>query len=1060
MKMRRLIFSWFIAISILFSANLKAQESLVHTNPALDYKRAIELFGLEKYGAARHIFQSVIDENHSEQSLLRTNSEYYMSLCAIELFHKDADYLIDKFIFDHPEDPRINDLSYQMGKFQYRKKRYSKTINWLKKVDKSLLSDEDRLDYYFQLGYSYFVKEEYNKARVCFYEIKDVDSEYNSAANYFYSHIAYREGNYQTALNGFEKIKNDEMFEPIVPYYLTHIYHKKKDFKKITETAPELLKNSSPKRAPEIARIIGEAYFSTGEYSSAIPYLERYIKESSTYSKQDYYQLGYAYYKKKNYEKAIKNLEKVTSSKSEIAQYSYYYLADCYLQTDNKQKAHMAFDAASKMSYDKTIEEESLFNFAKLSFDMAYSPFNQTIITFNKFINKFPYSVHLDQAYDYLVKVYMATKNYGHALSSLDKIQDKNANIQKAYQRIALFRGFELYSSLDFKKAISYFNKSLEYGQINPDYKAQALFWKAESNYRLKNYKKSIEVYEDFLHAPRAISQEEYNVAHYNIAYAYFKNKDYNNAILWFRKYTTKDVGNNKRLGDSYARIADCYFVERNYADAIKYYDLAISLDISDTDYVTFQKAFSYGLMKQHDKKNWVLRNLVKDFPKSVYKVDALFELGKSYISLNYPEKAIESYNTIIEKFPQSSYAKKAYLQLGLAYYNQNENEKALEAYKTIVEKYSGTSEEKSALSGIRNIYLEMHNEDDYFTYIESIGGKTSITTSEKDSLTYSSAEKLYMQGDCVESANRFKKYIENFVDGAYLLNANYYKATCDMQNENTASALTSYNFIIKQPRNKYTEEALVQAGIINYNNKNYSDALENYVMLEAVADIKSNLLEARYGQMRCSFKLNKTDFAIEAANKVLISDKMPQEIINEAHFVLAKSYLSKDDMVSAINEFKHIDMLLKTNMGAEAKFRVIEILVEQNKLDEADNEIIEFNQKNTPHQYWLARAIIKLAEIYILKDDDFQARHTLKSIVEYYDNKTDGIINLAEEKLNEIKEREEAENLMEEVKDIELDFNKDENDIYDELFDENEESNPVDTTINKSQEPVNLELE
>ena len=1060
MKIKRLIFSCFIAISILFSANLKAQESLVHTDPALQYKRAVELFGLEKYGAARHIFQRVIDEKHSEQSLLCTNAEYFMSLCAIELFHKDADYLIAKFIFDHPEDPRINDLSYQMGKFQYRKKRYSKTINWLKKVDKSLLTDEDRLDYYFQLGYSYFVKEEYDKARVCFYEIKDIDSDYNAASNYFYSHIAYREGNYQTALNGFRKIKDDDMFSPIVPYYLTHIYHKKKDFEKITETAPELLKNSSPKRAPEIARIIGEAYFSTGKYSLAVPYLEKYISESSNYSKQDYYQLGFAYYKQKNYNKAIKNLEKVTKAKSELAQYSYYYLADCYLQTDNKQKAHMAFDAASKMKYDKTIEEESLFNFAKLSFDMAYSPFNQTIKTFNEFITRFPYSVHTDQAYDYLVKVYMATKNYGQALASLDKIQDKNANIQKAYQRIALFRGFELYSSLDFKKAISYFNKSLKYGQINPDYKAQALFWKAESYYRLKNYKKSIDVYNEFLHSPRAISQDEYNVAHYNIAYAYFKNQDYDNATIWYRKYTTKDVENNKRLGDSYARIADCYFVQRNYADAIKYYDLAISLKISDTDYVTFQKAFSYGLMKKHDKKNWVLRNLVKDFPNSVYKVDALFELGKSYISLNYPEKAIISYQTIIDKFSQSSYAKKAYLQLGLAYYNQNENEKALEAYKTIVEKYSGSSEEKSALSGIRNIYLEMHKEDDYFAWIETIGGKASISTSEKDSLTYSSAEKLYMQGDCDKSASHFKKYIENFADGAYLLNANYYKANCNMQNGDTSSALISYKFIIRQPRNKYTEEALVQAGIINYRNKDYATALENYVMLEAVADIKNNLLEARYGQMRCSFKLNKTDLAIEAANKVLISDKMPQEIIDEAHFVLAKSFLTKDDIVSAINEFKHIDMLLKTQMGAEAKFRVIEILVEQKKLDEADTEIVDFNQKNTPHQYWLARAIIKLAEIYILKDDDFQARHTLQSIVEYYDNKTDGIVNLAEEKLNEIKEREEADELMKEVKDIELDFNKDEDNNYNELFDENEETDPADTTINETPEPINLEIE
>ncbi len=1058
MKNRRIILACLIALNILISGSIIAQKSLVHTDSDQDYKKAIELFQNEKYGAARNIFQLVVEKYDDEQSLLKTNAEYYKSLCAIELFHRDAGFLIDKFIFDHPNDPRINDLYYQMGKFQYRKKKYSKTINWFKKVDKSLLNKEDRLDYYFQLGYSYFVKEEYDKARINFFEIKDIDSEYNAPANYFYSHIAYIEGNYQTALNGFEKIKDNEMFKPIVPYYLTHIYYKKNDFDEIKSTSPALLDQSTPKRAPEIARIIGEAYFQTGDYNKAIPYLERYKKESANYLKQDYYQLGYTYYKLGNFDKAITNLEKVVIGNSKLAQYSYYYLADCYIKTKDMQKAQMAFDAASKMDFNKTIEEESLFNFAKLSFEMSYSPFNQTIKTFNSFIQKFPYSDHLDQAYDYLVKVYLATKNYGQALASLEKINNKNENIEKAYQRVAFFRGIELFSSLEFKRAISFFNKSLKYGQINPEFNSQALFWKAESYYRLKEYPKSIDTYLEFLHSPRAIFQDEYNIAHYNLAYAYFKNKDYADAIIWFRKYTNKNSDATNTLSDSYIRIADCYFVQRNYADAVKYYDLAISMNLSDMDYATYQKAFSYGLLKKHDKKNWVLRNMVKDYPESGYKVDALYELGKSYVSLNNPEKALESYQLIIDNFPQSNYVKKAYLQKGLVYYNLNDNEHALEAYKKIVKNYSGTSEAKSALTGIRNIYLEMHREDEYFAYTESLSGNISISTSEKDSLTYSSAEKLYMQAEYAKAAEHFKKYINNFKDGSYLLEANYFKADCNLQNGDTLEALNSFNYIISKPRNRFTEDALVKAGKINYNNLNFSEALDNYQMLEAVADVKNNLLEARIGQMRCSFKLHQDSLAIIAANKVLISDKVPEEVINEAHFVLAKSFLNQNDMLSAINEFKHISEFLKTPMGAEAKFRVIEILVEQNKLDEAEQEIVDFNNKNTPHQYWLARAIIKLADIYVQRDDDFQARHTLQSIVQYYDNKNDGIIAMAEEKLNEIEEREEAGTMMNEVKDIELDFNKDKDENYNELFEEGKGTNNPDSLKTEKPQQGNLQ--
>jgi predicted negative regulator of RcsB-dependent stress response len=179
---------------------------------------------------------------------------------------------------------------------------------------------------------------------------------------------------------------------------------------------------------------------------------------------------------------------------------------------------------------------------------------------------------------------------------------------------------------------------------------------------------------------------------------------------------------------------------------------------------------------------------------------------------------------------------------------------------------------------------------------------------------------------------------------------------------------------------------------------------------------------------MRCNYQLKKVDAAIESANKVLISDKVPEEVTDEAHFILAKSFLSKEDLDQAINEFKYITDKTNTKEGAEAAFRVAEILVSKNKLDEAETEILEYNKKNTPHQFWLARSIILLSDVYVAKGDDFQARHTLESIVQYYDVTDDGIIQLARGKLDEILEREEAATLFKEVQDLQLNFdgNKD----------------------------------
>jgi hypothetical protein len=75
---------------------------------------------------------------------------------------------------------------------------------------------------------------------------------------------------------------------------------------------------------------------------------------------------------------------------------------------------------------------------------------------------------------------------------------------------------------------------------------------------------------------------------------------------------------------------------------------------------------------------------------------------------------------------------------------------------------------------------------------------------------------------------------------------------------------------------------------------------------------------------------------------------------------------------------------------------------------EKAEKEVFEFIDQNSPHAYWMAKIFLLLADVSVQKNDLFQARHTLISLLDYYTVKDDGIIELAKEKLKIVEELEE----------------------------------------------------
>jgi len=1009
--MRKISICLFI-VCLLFSGkftSLYAQHTAIYSNPDKNYRLATELFENEKFGAALQKFTSVIQQVNDPNSILQIDAEYYAAFCALELFHDDAEYRLLTFVKNHPDNPKAKQAYFQIGKFQYKQKDYSKAITAFEKVDVFNLNNEEFGEFYFKEGFSYYKTNNFEKAKADFYKIKESDSGYAPSANYYYAHIAYLEKNYETALQGFKELTSNETFKNIVPFYIVQIYYIKGDYEALLQTALPILDNEKSKKIPDIARLVGEAYYKTGKYNEAIPYLEMYEdKTRSRVSPAEKYQLAYAYYKTAHYDKAITLFQDVTYNSDSLAQNACYHLGECYIKTNQKQFARNAFYSAFKMPFYKNICEDALYNYAKLSYELGKNPFNEAIKSLKLYINQYPDSPRVDELYIYLVNLFISTNNYKDAFTSLENIKVKDDKLQAAYQSITYNRGVELFNEGKYSDAITLLKKSLTltYDKLLI---ANARYWVGDAYYRSGDYDEALANYRTFLLLPSAYNSEMYGLANYNIAYVHFKKKNYDEASIYFRKYLTgKTKKDPKFTNDTYLRLADCYFINKKYNDALENYDKVIASGIADMDYALYQKSLVLGAQGNMKKKVATLEELTSNYKRSSYQGNAQYELGVTYLVTNSLEDAMRCFKNIVSELPRSPFARKAKLKIGMIYYNNNQNELALQSLRDVVDNHPGTPEAKEALITIKNIYIDMNRVDDYFAYTKKVP-YSDVSSSEQDSISYIAAENLYMNGDCQASSEDFDKYIIHFPQGSFIVNANFYKAECEYKNNHPENALKGYEFVISQPAGKFTESSLLNAASIHYSLKNYPAALNEYRRLNESAEYKSNVIEALTGLMRCYYSLQKYDTAIFVSEKLLGQEKIQDNLSNEANLTIGLASLATNNLTLAKEQFMSVSKNSLNETGAQAKYNLAYILYLQENYPEAEKTVFELTEKFSSFDYWVAKGYILLSDVYVKMNNRFQAKQTLQSIIDNYEG--EDLKKEATEKLYSIIEQEKNAN-------------------------------------------------
>ncbi len=1001
MTLKNTVLLW---IAICFGLQLKAQQSAAYTNDLVDYQKALTLYNNQQYLASQSLFGAV--KKTADDEVLQSDCAYYIANCAVRLNQQNADKLVEDFVKTYPTSPKRNTAFVDVADYYFENSKYAYARKWYAKVNEDALSHREMQEFNSKNGYSAFAAKQYKEAKKYLSRVEN-SQEYGAQAKYYIGFMAYEGDDYDAANAYFDQVSDQERYKEKLSYYQADLNFKLGKFERSIELAKDRLPTSDENEVSELSKIIGESYFNLGKYAEAIPYLKAYKGKkgkrdrTAKWNNIDYYQLGYAYYKQKDYENAISEFNKIIGGKDATAQNAYYHLGESYIYLDKKQEALNAFRNASQMTYDLKIQEDAWLNYAKISYEIG-NPYQSAPQVLASYLDKYPKSSYKDEIETLLIDSYITSKNYKEALKLL---QGKNSFENKvAYQKVAFYRGVELYNEGKYLEARNLFSESLKEPR-DDKYTARATFWKAETDYNLANYEDALIGFKEFEQQAISKSTPEFENIDYNLGYTYFKLKNYKQASHYFSQFVATKKDDKVRLNDAYLRLGDAYFVSSDYNDAIKAYNDANKLGEIDSDYAFFQKALSAGYIGQASKKIAELEQFIIDYPNSKLRDDAMYELGNSYVKANETDKAIQMYNRLNTEYKMSSFVPKSLLRQGLVYYNSSKSEQALNKFKKVAADYPNTPEANQAVSTARLIYIDLGRVNDYASWVKTLD-YVEVSDSDLENATYEAAEKQYLDNNTDKAISQFNGYISQFSNGAHLLQAHFYVAQLYYKKGLAANAEPHYKYVVEAPQNEFTEEALLRLSQFYLEAKNFNLAMPLLHRLEQEANFPQNVVFAQSNLMKANYQLGKYKEAVSYAEKVLANSKIDNKIEADAHLIIARSAMKTGDEAKAKTNYAKVETVATGETAAEALYYNAYFKNKDQKFEASNNVVQKLAKDYSGYKYFSAKGLVLMAKNYYALNDAYQATYILESVIENF-KEFDDVVSEATSELDRIKAEE-----------------------------------------------------
>ncbi|THH41037.1 tetratricopeptide repeat protein [Neolewinella litorea] len=985
----------------LLTTTVMAQATTVYTEAWRTFKQAEDHRQKNLLDKAQREYAEVatmlLPVHQPEAELLRIQAELNVAKLAVRLGKSDGEKLILDFVRRYQPDPIANAALLEIANFYFEENQLKKAVEYYEMVPTDMMNSEEQAEVHFRLGYANFVQKDFEAAKRYFQFSRNVQGKYYYPTNYYLGIIQFFEGNYEVAVNQFRIAEKSPEYASYIPYYLAQIYFAQRRYDELIALAAPLLEQggSGLRNRQEMEQLLGQAYFERGEYALARPLLESYAKGNRRLREEELFQLGFSQYQTQDYVQASKTFREISGQNTAVGQSANFYLGDIALRTGDGVGARTAFAAAGRQTFDPELQQEALFNYAKLSYELGYPADAITAI------EQIPAeSAFYTQGQTLLSDVFTTTQDYQRVLNILESMPNRSPQLDEAYQRAALYRGLELLGQGELVQSKALLESSLQ-RPVNASYRAQALYWLADLANRQGDYATSINLTNQFLTLAKTVQnlppQSSIYTGNYLQGYNYLKQDNYATALNYFTAtvegiernlpYITDSDVRERVLGDAMLRAGDAYFSRNQYDLAARFYDNAIQRKTIGFVYALYQKALIEGLRGRSAEKVLALEQLVQNYPNSQFADDALYQLALTYQELNRPQQALEPLRTIIKQYKVNSpLVNQSLLQLGLISYNLGNSEAAVNYYKQVFTSNPTPGEAVRAREALREIYVDdMGRADLFFQFFETLPGQ-EITTDARDSISFRAAVSQYENGNYERAVAALTDYLRQYPQSPNTLPGVFYRGDSYVALRRYNDALPDYEAVINAGPSRFYLPALKKASLIAYNSvQDFQRSYRLYTLLEAAADNETVRFDAQVGALQSAYRLNDTRATEEYAGKVANNANATAAQRTIANFYLGKIAYDRKDFVRALPYFDQVIANSEDERTAEARYLRANAIYQQGNLDRAQQLALEANRESSGYPYWVAKTVILLSDVLRDKKDLYNARAALEALLENY---------------------------------------------------------------------------